>query len=244
MTETVSSIDLTAGSTTELDLPRVKEALARDGYAYVRPVPEGFDYVGQLSRLGAPIPQFDGVVVREVRPESAVDNSVYSASNTRELMPHTEWFEYPGNPPRYVALWCVRQTEGPGGETTLADAYEFVDRLGPDERRRLEASVYPWTPSAVLQRLGIRFEADHPLLEPVGDELIVRFPCDDRCESFDTLMDGYLARGRQFFQDHEIAVRIEERALLVWDNWRMMHARQAFADRVRHLRRILLAEHV
>lgn len=244
MAPTVTPIDQSAHSGTELDLPRVRRALARDGYAYVRQVPEGFDHVGQLSRIGAPIPQFDGVVVRDVRPEPTVDNSVYSASNTRELMPHTEWFEYPGNPPRYVALWCVRQTEGPGGETTLADAYAFVDRLGPDERRRLESAVYPWTPSPVLKRLGISFQADHPLLETSGGDLIVRFPCDDRCERFDTLMDGYLTRGRKFFQDHELAVRIEERALLVWDNWRMMHARNAFHDDVRHLRRVLLAEHV
>lgn len=126
MTLPVSSISQADGPAEELDLGRVRESLARDGYAYVTDVPDGFDYVGQLSRLGAPAAQFDGAVVREVRPEPTVDNSVFSASNTRELMPHTEWFEYPGNPPRYVALWCVRQTAGPGGETTLADARAFV----------------------------------------------------------------------------------------------------------------------
>ncbi|WP_335984012.1 MULTISPECIES: TauD/TfdA family dioxygenase [Streptomycetaceae] len=241
MTVPVISISLADGPAGELDLGRVRASLAREGYAYVRDVPEDFDYVGQLSRLGAPAAQFDGAIVREVRPEPTVDNTVFSASNTRELMPHTEWFEYPGHPPRYVALWCVRQTEGPGGETTLADAYSFVRTLTARDREHLLSSVYPWQPSAVLRKLGIDFHADHPLLERHGGDVIVRFPCDDRCARFDDLMERFLTAGREYFAAHHVAVKIEERAVLVWDNWRMMHARNAFTDEVRHLRRLLVS---
>ncbi|RSD16357.1 TauD/TfdA family dioxygenase [Amycolatopsis eburnea] len=229
-------------SDTELDLDRVHAALSSVGYVYITDVPEGFDYVAQLSRLGPPSPQFDGVTVREVRPEPGIDNTVYSASNTRELLPHTEWFEYPGLPPRYVSLWCLQPADGPGGETTLADSHALMRELAPDHVEHLATKVYPWRPSAALERFGVSFSAQHPLVVEHEHGRLVRFPCDDRCSAFDEPMGRYLELGRSFFERNHIAIRIEKNAILVWDNWRMMHARNAFTDQRRHLRRLLIAD--
>ncbi|WP_435135645.1 TauD/TfdA family dioxygenase [Actinacidiphila sp. bgisy144] len=242
MPRLVSTLDQRAFGGLELDVDRVRAALAATGHVYLRRVPDGFDHVAQLTRLGPAVPQFDGVVVRDIRPDPAVDNSVYLPSNTRELRAHTEWFEFPGPPPRYQALWCVTQAEGPGGETTLADSYDFVAGLPPEQLARLRARSYTWTPTAALARSGVSYRCRHPLVEDRHGALVVRFPCDDRCRDHDALMAGYLAAGRRYFAEHRLAVRIEERGVLVWDNWRMMHARNAFTDRRRHLRRLLMAD--
>jgi alpha-ketoglutarate-dependent taurine dioxygenase len=47
--------------------------------------------------------------------------------------------------------------------------------------------------------------------------------------------------GLRHFQEHKIAFRLRTNDLLVWDNWRMIHGRNAFQDRRHHLRRMLLA---
>ena len=38
-----------------------------------------------------------------------------------------------------------------------------------------------------------------------------------------------------------VSIAYAERDMLVWDNWRLLHARNAFSDRSRHLRRIQIA---
>src|SRR5437016_4825283 len=107
-----------AGPSLDADvLPLVHQMLAADGYVYLEIGDERFDYLRELRRLGEPARQYNGELVREVKPEPDIGNDVYSASNMRELTPHTESYEFEGLPPRYVALWCVRPAEGPGGET-------------------------------------------------------------------------------------------------------------------------------
>ncbi|MGW1777894.1 TauD/TfdA family dioxygenase [Streptomyces sp. NPDC002143] len=234
-------IDQSSSDGSELDVRRVRECLAATGQVYVRRVPPAFDHLAQLSRLGQVVPQFDGRIVRDVTPDPAADETVHLPANTRELLAHTEWFEFPGPPPRYQALWCVRQAAGPGGETTLADGYAFVAGLPSDQVRRLAEREYTWRPTAVLARAGVAYECRHPLVEHRPEALVVRVPCDERCVDYDDLMADYIAQARRFFAGHRLAVKIEEGAVLIWDNWRMMHARTAFTDRRRHLRRLLVS---
>jgi hypothetical protein len=84
------------------------------GYVYLTGISDGFDHVMEMRHFGEPVLQYNGALIRDVKPAPDIGNDVYSASNTRELTPHTESYEFEGLPPRYVALWCVRPAEGPG----------------------------------------------------------------------------------------------------------------------------------
>src|SRR6266545_5618186 len=118
---------MTSPIDTGFDRDAVQAQLASEGHAYIRSLPADFDYLKELARLGPPVPQYNGALVRDVKPDSAISNDVVSAANMAELTPHTEWYEFPGLPPRYVALWCIRPAAGQGGETTLADGYVMLD---------------------------------------------------------------------------------------------------------------------
>ncbi|WP_158641330.1 TauD/TfdA family dioxygenase [Amycolatopsis eburnea] len=225
------------------DLDALRVLLNSVGFAHICHLSKEFDYLSELARLGPLVGQFDGAVVRDVRPDPAVGNSTYSPSNTRELLAHTEWFEFPGLPPRFVALWSVRTATGSGGETTLADAYPFIDGLPAELRSTLLSRRYSWGPSVGLAKVGIDYRTKHQLLERVRGELVIRFPCDDRCLDYDDDMNRFIELGRAYFAEHSTAVRILEDSMLIWDNWRVLHARTAFADTNRHLKRVLIADY-
>jgi alpha-ketoglutarate-dependent taurine dioxygenase len=219
----------------------VRQLLAEDGYAYVTGVPDGFDYLSQLRRLGEPVRQYHGVLIREIRPEPDISDDVYSASNTQELTPHTESYEFEGLPPRYVALWCVQPAQSPGGETTLADGYRFLRQFSSDDQTAMRTRVYEWRSSPSLASQGVQMRALHPILESDASGLVMRYSSHDIVRVDDGLLPRYVDGGQQFFETSKLAVRIERNALLIWDNWRMMHARNGFTDRSRHLRRVLIA---
>jgi hypothetical protein len=67
-----------------------------------------------------------------------------------------------------------------------------------------------------------------------------------RFSTLDMLADDDLSRrwidtGQAFFEATKTAVKTDRGGLLVWDNWRTLHARNAFSDPRRHLHRVLTA---
>jgi alpha-ketoglutarate-dependent taurine dioxygenase len=218
-----------------------RQLLDADGYVYLIGIRDGFDYVSEMRRFGELVLQYNGALIRDVKPAPDIGNDVYSASNTRELTPHTESYEFEGLPPRYVALWCVRPAEGPGGETTLADGHRFLDRFSASDQELMRSRIYEWRSSPSLEKRGVQMFARHPILEPHRDGLVMRYSNQDIVRIEDGLLPRYVDGGRDFFEANKIAVRIERNGLLLWDNWHTMHARNAFSDRNRHLRRLLIA---
>jgi hypothetical protein len=83
--------------------------------------------------------------------------------------------------------------------------------------------------------------ARHPILESHAGRLVMRYSNQDIVRVDDGLLPRYIDGGRQFFEAGKLPIRIARNAVLIWDNWRMMHARSGFSDRGRHLRRVLLA---
>jgi alpha-ketoglutarate-dependent taurine dioxygenase len=231
---------MTALTVTGFDLDTIRGNLASPGYAHVAGLPEDLDYPAELARLGPLVPQYGGVLVRDVKPDPQVSNTVVSSANMAELTPHTEWYEFPGPPPRYVALWCVHPADGPGGETTLADGYRLLDNYTIQERERLILDIRRWHSRPTLAREGVHEVAHHPIIEVHGRQVLLRFSTLDM-DTDDELSRRWVTHGRAFFEATKTAIKIERGGLLVWDNWRMLHARNAFTDPRRHLRRVLIA---
>lgn len=231
---------IATGKPSGIRLADIRAQLDHTGYAYLPTIPSGTDYLRELSRLGPPVPQYGGVLVRDVKPDPSIGNDVVSAANTAELTPHTEWYEFPGLPPRYVALWCVQPASGTGGETTLADGYALLDQFTPVERAQLAARARAWRSRPTLAREGVDQAVRQPILEAHAGRTVIRFSMLD-LQPDDDLTERYVATGREFFETTRTAIKIARGAVLIWDNWRMLHARTAFTDPRRHLRRVLIA---
>lgn len=217
------------------------QLLKKHGCVYITGAPEGFDYPTELGRLGVPIPQYQGELVRDIRPDPDLGVGTYSALSMDELNPHTEWYEFAGIPPRYVALWGVRAAAGGGGETTLADGYGLLEEFSEADRDQLHHRVYEWYGLPATNGGAPLDPVLHPVLEHHPDGLILRFSSKYVQRLDDGLIPRYIDVGRQYFHDHHVAIAIATHDVLVWDNWRMLHARNSFTDPRRHLRRMLLA---
>ncbi|MDX6742363.1 TauD/TfdA family dioxygenase [Actinocorallia sp. A-T 12471] len=226
-------------------LPVVWHSLSTRGYAHLDGLPEGFDHLGLLRRLGAVLPQYDGLPVWDLVAEPDMDD-VYHSRNTRALVPHTEGYELAGTPPRYVALWCVRPAEGPGGETTLADGRALLDGFAAADLALMRRAGYVWRSSEGLARRGVALQARHPILSDHNGSVVLRysgnnvFPAATHGPVERDLLSRYRRAGDELFARAHTAVALARGDLLVWDNWRMLHSRNAFRDRRRHLKRVLL----
>jgi alpha-ketoglutarate-dependent taurine dioxygenase len=217
-----------------------EQLMDEHGYVLMCNVPDDFDPVRFCRRLGAFVPNYTGAVVGDVRPEPGMDD-VYHSGNTRPLTPHTEGYDFEVLPPRYLALWCVHPASGPGGETTLADTAPWVAALTPEERTALEKVEYQWKTTEGVNRMGLDLHTEHPILEPHPDGLIVRFSCNNLIRPDDDPVVEIQKRWHRNFDAEHVAVHYERNDMLIWDNWRLLHARNAFSDRSRHLRRLQIA---
>lgn len=212
----------------------IQRGLSQDGYVYLTGIGNGFDYPQELAKLGTPMPQYHGDLICEIRPDPRIDPKAYSALSMSPLKPHTEWYEFQETPPRLLALWCVRAAGGTGGDTFLADGKAFFSGFSPSEQESMRNRIYEWcAPTAG----GIA--ARHPILEESPDGTILRYSSSYLRRS-DSLSAKYIDEGQRYFEANRVAISIATNAILIWDNWRMVHGRAGFADPQRHLRRMFL----
>lgn len=210
------------------------------GYVYLKDLSETFSHLALLRLFGDFMPQYDGSFVWDLKPEPGMDD-VYHSGNTHALVPHTEAYEFDGNPPRYLALWAVQPAIGPGGETTLADGYRFLQTFTEPERERLRTQSCEWHSSEGLARRNVYLSSHHRILTEHGGATIFRYSYNNMSAAGDPFLEQFLNRGLEFFEREKHTIDIERDGLLLWDNWRMMHSRNAFSDPGRHLKRILVA---
>lgn len=232
---------LSSPSITTTFLEAIKNQIAHVGFAYIENLTDEFDYATELTKLGDPLPQYMGELVRDIKPDPKRETGVYSALSMDELTPHTEWYEFEGAPPRYVALWCVQPVQGLGGETTLADGYAFLNEFSDADLALMRERTYEWYALPSDQRVaGSPDPVLHPILEDNTGGLLLRYSNQYVQRVEDGLIPRYIDNGKAFFVNNHIAISIAKGDLLIWDNWRMIHARNSFEDPNRHLRRMLL----
>ncbi|MNI17389.1 Taurine catabolism dioxygenase TauD, TfdA family [compost metagenome] len=172
--------------------------------------------------------------------------------------PHTEAPVY-GPPPRYLALHCHKQATCGGGHTGLVDGYAFLKSLEhtePELREWLDdtpvefvATAKPGEPAQTRVREYI--------LTPTAEGDIFRFSYNqfhygDVNPSEEALQQSQVANntsplarfavlGEAYFVEHNVPVLIPDGCMLIWDNWRMIHARSRYTDPARNLTRYWLA---
>ncbi|MDV7659592.1 TauD/TfdA family dioxygenase [Acinetobacter baumannii] len=249
MTDTLIEKDKT------LDLDGYKLLLEKQGWAILPPEFVKDDPERALSGFGQTLLQFNGKKTFEVQYRPGFDNLPYSQSKNG-IGPHTEAPVY-DPPPRFLALHCHVQAKCGGGQTQLADGFEFYNSL--DEELKKIACEKSISFSATAQP-GYSGKLEHStcIISNIEKKPIFRFsynqfyygdvnPSD--CTTTVTPKtddDACLMRiaelGETFFNNNLISILIPEKSILIWDNQRLMHARVHYTDTSRHLTRYWLSD--
>src|SRR6266508_3287770 len=108
-------------------------------------------------------------------------------------------------------------------------------------RERLASDIRQWGSRPTRVREGVEEVAYHPIIEIHRSTVLLRFSTLDMLTD-DDLSQRWVDHGRAFFEANKIGIKIERDGLLVWDNWRMLYARNGFSDPRRHLRRVLISD--
>ncbi|MEK7620639.1 MAG: TauD/TfdA family dioxygenase [Patescibacteria group bacterium] len=217
--------------------------LTATGILFIPNVAESFDYHGFARLFGPIVPQYGGAMEWVVAPDPKFDDH-YHSLNTRPLNPHTEFYEAEGIPPRYLMLWCVTPCEEGAGLTTLCDGYAFVQSLSDAEAAYLAQHECEFVSSSGVQVSGLGLTARHPVVERrAGEPMIVRVSFNCMQYQQDSVMVSLMDRFRAFFEAHHQSTGWSQGAILLWDNWRILHSRTAFTDRRRELCRLFLGQH-
>lgn len=229
-------------SSTQFALESYQASLAKDGFVYIRDQGPDFDYFNVLQDFGRVLRQYDGEAIWSIRSEQRFENT-YHSKNTKELQPHSECYEFAGLPPKYLALWCVEPGDEGEGHTHLADIAAFMfDQLDSGQRKQLEEVPFRYFSTDGLQSEQLGIEAHHPMLSYAGGgEPVVRFSvrCMDHSSvpGFDKTVDAM----REYIERNKVSIAWKRHSLLIWNNHRMVHSREAFRNTERELRRVWLA---
>jgi alpha-ketoglutarate-dependent taurine dioxygenase len=237
-----NSVRVKGSYLTPEEIAAIRGLLKSEGYAYLVNISDGFPYLAELSKLGTPIPHHENELVKDVKSDPRIETETYSALTMDKLHPHTDWYETPGIPPRYVALWGIHESHGEGGETILADGYTFLKEFSVQDQELMRERQYEWNGLPNIAGGPPEAAVRHPILEQHPDGLIMRYSSHflQRTEG-DNLVSRYTDGGASFFEAEHVSISITRNSVLLWDNWRMIHGRNAFNDPGRHLRRVLLA---
>ncbi|GAB1538694.1 hypothetical protein NUACC21_13580 [Scytonema sp. NUACC21] len=208
--------------------------LKEQGYIYLEDIPDNFDYLEFTQKFGSLIPhKYNGEYVFSIKVEPNLGER-YPAFTTKDVEPHTEGYEYDHMPLHYQCLWCVHPPSCGGGQTLLADGYSFVNSLTDEEREYITKNKFDFvTPNNKVVK--------HPLHDVEScEQPIVRFNFSSIKLDTDPYLNDIANRFLQFFDKEKISIKWSKNALLIWDNFRMLHSRTQYQDRERHLKRVYL----
>lgn len=219
---------------------QAREALAMDGYFYAQDLPSGFDYLDFTQEFGKLSLQYHGDAIGKIEVKPGFDD-IYHAQNTKELDPHTECYEYPGTPPKYLALWCVRPSEIGSGYTLLASLERFYKEcLSSEDQVYLSETRLQFSSTSGLQKeMLAKRPVFHPLVEWLPNAKPV-FRFSKRCMSYqeDARLERIVTQFEQYFHSRRTQIAWKVGAFLIWDNHLFTHARTSFNDRRRQLFRV------
>ena len=206
--------------------------LARFGFATLGGFEGGHDAVKQLiGRIGYPRTTiFD--VTWDLRSDiTHHDDTAYSQSF---LAPHTDGtysHEAPG-----LQMFCCVERSGTGGESVIVDAFAIAETLRTDYPDDFDVLTTVSVPGHYIEP-GIELRAARPAIRLDSSGSVVQVSMNNYDRSPMLLppdeMDAFY---RAYGQLHELAndqsrwleIRLEPGDVLINDNWRVLHGRQAY----------------
>jgi len=212
-----------------------EKEIEKEGYIFL-PVDklggDNFSHSKFISSFEKVYTQPNGETTYAVKPRKRGIGEYHSQS-MEGLLPHTECYEYPNTPPRYLILWCIVPPKE-GGETTLADGFRFFYSLKKQVQEKLQKEKVIFHHYSGKGNDFIK----HPIFESNIKGRIFRFSCKGMDSSNDPLLQSLIENCISFFEKEKYLVRWKTCGdMLIIDNYRMLHARNAFTDPNREIMR-------
>ncbi|AGO12324.1 AaceriAEL035Wp [[Ashbya] aceris (nom. inval.)] len=227
------------------ELPTVLREIYEYGFTFVRDVPVSIEATKTVSELISIIrPTHYDTGVWDFTSDLAKKDTAYT---TVAIDMHTDgnyWHELPG----LQLFHLLQHSDGEGGETRIVDVAKIVDQLrelaAEDESWRTTYKVLTEHPLAFHQSgeaENVFYQADYPTLtlDATGELEQCRWNTSDRIAqaplasgSQYTVPQVYQAlfRFNSLINDEKnfVQFKLEPGTILVFDNWRVLHARTSF----------------
>ena len=221
-------------------------SLEQRGWALIEGLKSTDEAEARLREFGALMPQYDGSHMAHVKARQNYSNLPVSGS-TAEIGPHTDGIAMK-RPPRLLALYCFEPAGCGGGHTNLADGYEMIRSLNRENLDYCRHQRFLFRTEGKLLREKEHSSA-HSILETdeKSGKLRINFSHNYFCwGDLNPVSDEHKPRHigqlgqvvtsiMDFFQRSKKPILVPKNALLIWDNQRMLHSRDAFSDSRRHL---------
>lgn len=224
--------------------------LSRRGYIHLKKI--DLQQYHELARsLGTLRLQQDATEIYDVKARSGYEDRRYSGS-CNAIGPHTE-FPYFPTPPSYLGLYCVQPALCSGGRTFIADSTIILEKLTVFERTRLQDISIDFF-STVFSNGEDNPNGTHPVLTVSGPKPVFRFSHNffafgdtdaKTTAEFSPPTAPFakhpeLVRVNELFDQYRVAIKLDRGECLIWDNHRMLHAREAYRDQNRWLKRVVI----
>lgn len=213
------------------------------GFVLIPNLDSDFDYQSFVSHWGPLMPQYDQNLHWNVQVKTGITDAKCSLGSV-EVPPHTEYYEGELNPPHYLALWCIHPASCGGGKIAFADGYRFLETISVEEKKYLYQAQYIYRSEIGLRKINVDIAHPHCILtKNSSGKDILRFNTTGMgagdlqflCEFRKKFLKFYKMNRRELYQP--------KNSLLIWDNYRMVHARSSsFRDKKRHLVRLWIRE--
>lgn len=182
--------------------------------------------------------EFGVIKVRPERPKKAEANAYerFISKTPGDFLPHTDGVYLDGfcvldnkvakvNPPNFVMLQCVRPAKQ-GGNSILVDTQEILQQLWVEEPEHAKVITQP---RSVSHCAGVHFSTYSPLFEKLSDEQWrVRLRTDLMyIEPWAYASVKYVVENYLFNPKVRKLHFLAEGQILIIDNYRMLHGRDA-----------------
>jgi len=210
-------------------------AVERWGFGLVRGMPtERGAAVALANRIARPRSTIFGEVWRLAAGLTEHADSAYSRTS---LEPHTD-ATYSHDAPGLQLFACIER-DGAGGESILVDGFAAAEQLRADAPERFDMLTRVAVPGRYVEP-GVSLLAERPTigLDAAGAVRQITFNNYDRAPFL--LPAGAMERWYEAYghfhrlvaeRRHWLLIRLEPGDALLFDNWRVLHGRTAFAGR-------------
>lgn len=225
-------IDTSSVLDTDDALRRWLDDITSVGYGVLTGFEGGHHEVAALAdRLGGVMRTIFGTTWDLAADVGLHDDTAYSRTF---LAPHTDG-TYLDQAPR-LQVFCCTERDGTGGESVIVDAFAVAETLRRDHPHDFDVLTTVPVPAHYIEP-GVELRATRPAIRTDADGSVVQVSLNNYDRSPMLLpapdMDAfYAAYGRL----HDLAndrsrwksIRLEPGDVLINDNWRVLHGRQAY----------------
>lgn len=227
-----------------------KSELAESGYSIINNITDRNEAKQLVQQFGSLVNQYNECKEYDVRYTSGFDNYQYTKSMNL-ITPHTEAPDF-DPPPQYLALYCINQANCGGGQTLLCNFSHLFRHLPTKSQQYLlqqpvnflggnpspsEKKNNSYTGCCFSEKENgvCRFSHNYFTYGNVHGYALDRkkglpappIPCPTKAAIAEEVS--------HLFSELASPILISEGSLLIWNNHRMLHARNQYTDKARHL---------